>query len=156
MSKHQNTRTLQLQYMAGCTPIWPTGSVEPRLLQGVYCAMRLLDLLLIFALAIAATSSCPNQDNATPHAVADQSSMLKANVGTVITIPCGDYPENGGITFTYRNNTNSRNGRVLPTHNATAYYRLNVTVYDENTRIVCHPNITGIGDYVYCLDVLCK
>ena len=36
MSKYQNTRTLQLQYMAGCTPIWPTGSVGPRLLQGVY------------------------------------------------------------------------------------------------------------------------
>ena len=36
VSKHQNTCMLQLQYMADCTPIWPTGSVGPRLLQGVY------------------------------------------------------------------------------------------------------------------------
>ena len=40
--------------------------------------------------------------------------------------------------------------------NTTLYYRLNVTVFDDNIKIACRPNITGIGEYVYHLTVLCK
>ena len=77
----------------------------------------------------------------------------RANAGTVITIPCGEYHESDGvILFTYHN---SSGGEVLST-NTTLYYRLNVTVFDDNTRIACQPNINGIGEYVYDLVVLCK
>ena len=76
----------------------------------------------------------------------------QANVGTVITIPCGDYHESNSVIFTYHNA--SGNNEVLSV-NAT-YYRLNVTVFDDNTRIVCQPSINGIGEYVYDLVVLCK
>ena len=78
----------------------------------------------------------------------------QANVSTVLTIPCGDYPENDGIVFTYRND--SDNGVVLST-NTTLYYSLNnVTVFDDNTRIACQPSMTGIGEYQYDISVLCK
>ena len=71
----------------------------------------------------------------------------------MMTIPCGDYRENDGFIFTYHNT--SDDGKVLQT-NTTLYYRAKVTVFDDNTRIACQPNITGIGEYVYDLTVQCK
>ena len=78
----------------------------------------------------------------------------QANVSTVITIPCGDYPENNGTVFIYHNDSDFKGEVWLA--NTTQYYRLTVTVYDDNTLISCQPSKTGIGEYKYDISVLCK
>ena len=83
----------------------------------------------------------------------DYTMSCQAPASTEISIPCGGYHESDGVVFTYHND--SDNGKVLSA-NTTLYYRLNVTVFDNNTRIVCQPKIAGIGEYVYHLDILCK
>ena len=77
----------------------------------------------------------------------------QANISTVITIPCGEYPENDNVMFTYSND--SSDGEVLSA-NTTLYYRLNVTAFDDNTRIICRSNITNSGVYIYDLSITCK
>ena len=124
--------------------------------------MHRTGLCLIFVLAIASSHSIQLQGIFIDNTMMISSLIghdqcinyrCRANVGTVITIPCGDYHESDGVIFTYHND--SGNGEVLST-NTTLYYRLNVTVFDDNTRIVCQPNITGIGEYVYDLTIQCK